>query len=468
MSYLEFDNAYGFSEKAGFQLTGKQIEAVDEAARFSKVLLNLEVGVGKTVIATAIALMLGYEKNLVVVPPILVTPWLKWLVQMGCNVIAYRGTPAQRKAMDLKSASWIIMSHDIFRRDFELIRASVSKFSYGLILDEAQALKSPKSVLFRSVLQLTAGEHGLQLLTGTPISSVLDSYSYIKLKTPQAYRSYGQFVNMHVKEYDFFNNPKEFQNLDLLKQNFDIQTITGTKEEFHGFKLEPIFPDGTYELDPQHYKLYLQLVEEQLLLCGDGSVIDATTSQRLYQALQQVVCNWSHFSGDPSKRSAVYDIIDQTVEETECVDPAKSKLIIWTRAKMTSRSVLAYCNDKLKVKAVAAYSEADSEKSVKAFMEDPHTRILVGQPRSCGAGLNPQHICWEALYVELESSSILMRQSLGRIVRVGQKHTPRVKIAVAKGTIQESVFRRLLQNDDQVARIETSKQSVKNMLLGIS
>lgn len=465
MKYLEFDKVYGFSGKAGFQLTDKQITSVEEAVGYEKVLLNLEVGVGKTVMATAIALMLGYDKNLVVVPPILITPWLNWLTQMGCDVVAYRGTPAKRKLIDLKRAAWVVMSHDIFRRDFDHIKASLSRVRYSLILDEAQALKSPKSLLFRLVLQITAGEVGLQLLTGTPISSILDSYSYIKLKTPGVYRSYKAFTNTHVKEYDFYNNPKEFQNLDSLRTNFEIQTITGTKEEFHGFRVEPFFPDAAYELDQEHYRLYVQLVDEQLLTLVDGEVLDATTSQRLYQALQQVVCNWAHFSGNPGKRSAIYDVIDQTVEETQCADVNKSKLIIWTRAKMTSRSILAYCNQVLKVKTVAAYSEVDSEKSVQAFMNDPTVRILVGQPRSCGAGLNPQHICWEALYVELESSSILMRQSLGRLVRVGQKHIPRIKIAVAKGTIQESVLKRLLKNDDQVATVETSKRSVRNMLV---
>jgi SNF2 family DNA or RNA helicase len=466
VNYLEFDKSYGFSEKAGFQLTDKQIAAVEEAAGYGKVLLNLEVGVGKTVIATAIALMLGYEKNLVIVPPILITPWFNWLTQVGCKVVAYRGTPAKRKEIKLKQASWIVMSHDIFRRDYSYIKESVKPVRYSLILDEAHAAKSPRSVLFRCILELSAGDVGLQLLTGTPISSILDSYSYIKLKTPKAYRSYKAFTDLHVKEYDFFNNPKEFQNLDRLRENFEINTITGTKEEFHGFRVEPFFPDANYELDPAHHKLYVQLVDEQLLLVGDGEVVDVTTSQRLYQALQQVVCNWAHFSGDPSKRSAVYDIIDQTVEETQCADVSKSKLIIWTRAKMTSRSVLRYVNDVLKVKAVAAYSEVDSEKSIQAFMTDPEVRVLVGQPRSCGAGLNPQHICWEALYVELESSSILMRQSLGRLVRVGQKHIPRIKIAVAKGTIQEAVLKRLLKNDDQVSTVETSKKSVRDMLLG--
>lgn len=466
MNYVDFDKESGFSELAGFQLTEKQQEAVEQAVQYRKVLLNLEVGVGKTVIATAVAMMLKYDANIVVVPPILITPWFNWLTQMQCNVVCYRGTPAQRAAIDLENFDWAIMSHDIFRRDFEKVQASTKKRHFNVILDEAQAAKSPKSVLFRNMQTLVNGDAGLLMLTGTPLSTVLDAYSYIKLKTPTAYRSYANFTNVHVARYDFFNKPIEFTNLDRLKANFDAQTITGTKEEYHGFNLDPIFPDGTYELDKQHYNLYKELVEGQLLNLPDGELIDAVSSQRLYQALQQVVCNWGHFAGDKSKRSAIYDVIDQTVEEAECAKTDKSKLIIWTRARMTSRSVNAYCNEVLRVKTVAAYSEVDSEKSVQAFMNDPSVRILVAQQRSCGAGLNPQHLCWEALYVEVESSSILMRQSLGRLVRVGQKHTPRIKIAVAKGTIQETVVKRLLSNDDDVARVETTKQSVRNMLYG--
>jgi hypothetical protein len=243
--------------------------------------------------ATAIALMLGYDKNLVVVPPILITPWLNWLTQMGCDVVAYRGTPAKRKLIDLKRAAWVVMSHDIFRRDFDHIKASLSRVRYSLILDEAQALKSPKSLLFRLVLQITAGEVGLQLLTGTPISSILDSYSYIKLKTPGVYRSYKAFTNTHVKEYDFYNNPKEFQNLDSLRTNFEIQTITGTKEEFHGFRVEPFFPDAAYELDPEHYRLYVQLVDEQLLTLVDGEVLvlDGGTSAWIKSGLPTIADN---------------------------------------------------------------------------------------------------------------------------------------------------------------------------------
>lgn len=305
----------------------------------------------------------------------------------------------------------------------------------------------------------------LQLLTGTPVNKVMDAYAYIKLLTPEVYRSLAHFEALHVEERDFWKRPIKFGNLDLVKQNLSLHSISRTKEELHGYSLKPLYPDTEYELSPAHYKLYERLVEDQLLIFDDGSKIDASTVQKLRHALQQIVVHYDHFSNDPSNRSAAYDIIDQSIEETECASPGKSKLIIWTKYKRTSRSVTDYCN-KLDIPTVAAYSEADTEKSINLFMDDDRYRILVAQYQSAGAGLNPQYVCSEALFLELDTVPLYIRQALGRIDRVGQKKVPRMRFAVARGTVQIGLLDALLKNDDMVERIEPSKKSIREHLLG--
>jgi SNF2 family DNA or RNA helicase len=345
------------------------------------------------------------------------------------------------------------------------LKEAVKDRDYELIVDEAHFLKNPQSVLFKKTQLLTAGDIGCQLLTGTPVSKPLDGYSYVKLKHPKVYRSYGHFEAMHVAERDFFKKPTAFCNLDLLASNLNMQTVSANKEEMHGYSLKPLVPDCSYDLDPEHYRLYAKLVDEQLLSFDDGSVIDATTSQKLRQALQQVVVNWDYFSNDPSKKSAAYDVIDQTLEEIEVSRLDKSKLIIWVQYKRSARSVLDYCN-KLGIKTVAAYSEADTEKSVQAFLEDDKTRILVGNPQSCGAGLNPQHVCSEALFLEQSVVPLLMHQSIGRICRLGQTKVPRLKFAVANKTLQVGLLEALLRSDDLMQKVSPTKESIRAMLLG--
>lgn len=305
----------------------------------------------------------------------------------------------------------------------------------------------------------------LQLLTGTPINKPTDMYAFIKLTSPDVYRSYGHFENMHVEERDFFKKPIKFCNLELARDALALKSISRTKKELHGYDLTPIYPDCEYELSHEHYKLYSKLVDEQLLIYDDGTKIDATTVHKLRHALQQVVVNFDHFSNEPSNRSAAYDLIDLTIEQTECVNVSRSKLIIWTKYKRTSGKVLEYCNN-LGIKTVAAYGEANSEKSINAFMQDEKTRILVAQYQSAGAGLNPQYVCSEAIFLELDPVPLYIRQSCGRLDRVGQTVAPTMRFAVARGTVQVPMYHDLLQKDDMVTYLEPSKKGLRDMLLG--
>ena len=464
-TYEEFNEATGFETKAGFALADIQKQDAMQFLQWRKSLNRYEVGGGKTVVSTVVSLMAGVEITVVTMPPILLTSWKRWLDKVSSNVLLYRGTPKVRKAMTLADKRWILMSHGIFRIDFERIMRDLHGMNAELIVDEAQALKSPKSKLY-TLSGTFVQNRRMQMLTGTPTSTPLDCYTYIRLRSPEIYRSYAHFENMHVAEKDFFGGVKSYQLLDELAANFAIKSIKRTKQEIHNYSLVPIFPDTTYELDPEHYKLYEKLVEEQLLLLDDGSKIDATTAMKLRHACQQIVCNWDYFSGEPGKRSIAYDLIDLTIEQTECLDVSKSKLIIWTYYKMTSRSVLKYLKDK-GYYAVGAYSEVDSSKSFELFMLDPKCRIGVFQYMSAGAGLNPQFVCSESLHLETPTSSLQVTQALGRLDRMGQTIAPTMRIAVAKGTVQEGTIEALLHNDDLVSRVET-KSGLRAMLLGKS
>jgi hypothetical protein len=57
-------------------------------------------------------------------------------------------------------------------------------------------------------------------------------------------------------------------------------------------------------------------------------------------------------------------------------------------------------------------------------------------------------------------------QSFGRLDRMGQKIAPTMRIAIAKGTVQEGTIDQLLHNDDLVVKVELSKSGLRAMLLG--
>jgi len=464
-SFKELDEKLDFSRKAGFQLSPQQTASIESLAVWPRSGNFSEVGTGKTVMSTATSYMKGKTVTIVTVPPILIPQWEIWLKQFTPKVVRYQGSPRYRTKLVLADARWIIMSHAIFRQDFNRLYDDLHlKDGLEIIVDEAQSLKNPASVLYKCVVKMGNG-HDIQLLTGTPTNKPLDSYSYIKIKTPEVYRSLGHFENVHVAERDFFKQPTKYQNLDLLAKNLALQTVKHTKQEMFGYDLTPIYTPMPYDLDPEHAKLYEKLVDEQLLLLGDGTKIDATTAQKLYHALQQIVCNWSHFAGE-QRRSAIYDLLDSVVEQTDVLNPARSKLIVWTYYKMTSRNMLAYCHEQWPGTTVAAYSEVDSAASVKRFLEDPNCRILVAQPTSAGVGLNPAHLCSEMLFAEASTVPSHMRQSIGRVDRMGQKVRPTIRFASATGTIQGYLYRRLSENDDLVVKVENLRDNIRSALRG--
>lgn len=447
-----------------FTLKETQEEDIQQLLEMPSALLDLPVGYGKTCIATYTVLGHEADKVLVTVPPILTVQWVRWLdsVVGAGQAVAYEGGPKVRKEIDLPSYKWVIASYGILRNDFSRIQSWLGTGQNSkVVVDECQNLKNSSSVLFRNIKELS-NDHGTFLMTGTPMSSPMDAYAPIKIKTPHLYRDKSQFERIHVKEVDFFKRPTEWQNLDLLQTNLRMQCVYRDKIEVHGHleaRTWPIY----YSLAPAHRNLYDKLMEEQLLLLPTGAKIDATTQQRLYNAAQQIVTNWDYFSGDDTARSAIYDLIDEVCDEIAVHRLDSSKLIIWTWFTRTTASVVSYLKN---YGAVAAYSGANSAKSVERFMTDPTCRILVAQPGSAGAGLNPQYVCWNSIFVETPTRTIPFKQAAGRIDREGQKFCANNRVATAAGTIQEQLFSNLLENDDLVSLASGSVSSIREAIFG--
>lgn len=469
MTFDEMNDKYGFETITGFPLTAVQKEDIATFHQWGWSLNRYEVGGGKTVVSTAVSLMNEAQVTVVVVLPVLIPPWVRWLTRLQAaqgSTLEYRGTPVERKALSLIKHRWVVMSHAIFRMDFDRIYEELRGVKVDLIVDEAHALKNPQSKLYANVGVFSNRPEGsLQLLTGTPTSKPEDSYAYMRLCRLPYYRSFPQFESMHISGRDMFKRVTGYQDLDLLGERFKKRSIARSKFEIHGYKNDPLYPDTTYELSKEHYALYEKMVDEQLLEFEDGQVIDLATETKLRLALQRVIVNYDFYADDPSCRSTAYDLIDAVIEQTDCINQDKSKLIIWTYFKLTSRSVLAYLASK-GIKAVGAYSEVNTTKNIDLFHEDPTVRVGVFQYQSAGAGLNPQGVCSENLFLEVSTVPLYMRQAIGRTDRVGQKSVPIMRLAQAIGTTQVSLLETLLTKDETVVYVEQTKNSLRAALLG--
>lgn len=345
-------------------------------------------------------------------------------------------------------------------------------FAGGILVHNCQNLKNYKSQLFKNAKLFSDGQP-LLLMSGTIMSKPGDGYSYVKLNNPEVYRTYAMFENIHVAKRDFFDQPVEWQHLDLLQDNLDLSRVRRTKEEVHANLPKVNYVVVEYDLAPEHMKLYRRLMDEQLLEVEDGK-IDATTAGRLYAAAQQIIANWAYFSDSEDNVPKLFELIDEILDEIGLGEPAmpgeeRSKLILWTNYQRTSARVLSHLNargakTRPAWRAVGAYGAVNSKEGVRAFMEDADALVLVAQPGSAGAGLNPQGFTWEMGFVETPTTTIPFVQCCGRIDRTGQRFNPTIRLFVARGTIQEGLLRNLFANDSLVQQAGGSKQAIKDLI----
>lgn len=444
---------------------GQQIQAINDRCQGRTSGLWLEMGTGKTVCSTAVALykkLHGVQHTLVIGPPILIRQWVSWLrsIKPELTVIAYRGTPKERAELSL-DVDFVVVGIQIFKKEYRRFHDFYKHRSVFTIVDEATILASIKSDSHEKVFDFTAGRD-VQLLSGTPANKPGDVYGLMKFTAPGKYRNLKHFENLHVEERDFYKNPSKWQNLDELKANLMENSSRILLKDIYPNLDTPLYAPLPYDLEPAHQSLYNKLAEEELLKLPDGGKVDATSANRLRHALGQIVVNYDTFSGDPSKVSAAVEMIEQKLDEL-----GNGKLIVFADYRMTVRQL---CRRLQKHNFLPINSEVtpkQKDSNLEAFVKDTKVRGLVIQFVSGGKGLDGlQHVCNHCLFIEPCQQPRDFHQAVARLHRLGQSKKVIVYMATAAGTLQVRGFKNLLENDDLVNQVVTSATSLRSEIFG--
>jgi len=420
---------------------------------------------GKTYCSTIGALYnkitLGHAV-VVIMPPILVRQWGRWLrsIKPALSVTEYRGTPAERKKLDL-SADFVLVGVQIFKKDFDRFCAEYRDRGVTVIVDEATMLSNINSDNHSKVFDFCIGRPRI-LLSGTPMNKPLDVYGLLKFTTPGTYRNKRQFENLHVADRDFFGNPSAYKDLDLLGQNLMLNSRRILYEDMYSETEQPLYVPLDYDLDPAHYKLYKRLADEEILKLPDGGKVEATTVNKLLHALGQIVVNWGHFAGDPKLVSNSINLIEEKLEEL-----GDGKLLVFANYRMSIAALRQHLGHRGIVTVNSEITEKQKEENLLRFMEDPACRVMAAQFVSAGKGLDGmQHVCHHALFVEPCQQPRDFHQAVARLNRLGQRKRVMVMMATASGTTQVRGFRNLIKNDTLVNQVIRNAVDLKEAIFG--
>lgn len=445
-----------------------QADTVNKYGKLDRHGYGWKPGTGKTFGTVLHACYLNSVKAtkqwIILVPPIVLRNWSRFLEKVidrstgkPVTQTLYAGTPQQRHHLSLDS-QFILMSYDIFKRDFDRIEAHLENRKVGLIADEAHKIKNMETVNYRAVKKMF-DDRPVLLATGTPITSPGDAYTYMKFTNQKAYRNKRHFEQLHVGERDDYEKVTGWVNLDVLQKNF---LVNWTMFKPTGGYDEPNFIPIVYDLAPAHLELYDQLVEDQMLELDDGRVIDALSASALYHKCQQIVCNWDVFSDDDSKQSAGVELVEEVLDEI-----GTEKLMVVANYKMTNATLLRRLAPYGAVQIVGGLTDKQRNANLDRFLTDPACRVLIIQPDAGGVGLDGlQHVCNEGIFLECPTIPRQFEQAYARLAREGQNRQVNWRIAVANKTIQVKLHRDLLNKDATVVKVTGGVKTLREAIHG--
>ena len=451
-----------------FELHEYQQQGVEDVTKASCRLLKYRVGLGKTCVATAAALYHTIENEaeqiIVLCPPILINQWAEWLrsVEGIPSVEVFRGTPAQRKGMDIESASVVIMSYNVFRgADYDRIRKMLEMSKTCIIADEL-SLKSLSTSTYKKLRALIYRKQRVQLfdrpyhqliaLNATPLSDPMHTYNCTNMLAPGLYRNLNQFKAVHAEHTDPWGQVLKWKNEEDMAHNMGLISVDTNKS----VRLpEKVVVDVTYDLEKEHLELYKDVKSGLLSELPEDKIELAANS--MFSTLQRLVVAPQEFGLDI--RSPVMDYIDAVLDQV----PEDEGVLIYTRHVIVSKMIAEYFGDDC-VAIYGGVSQKVRDEGI-AMLKSGEKRILVGNLDSLGVGINAQFLN-HIIFVELPFRDDKKTQAEGRVYRQGQQKTCTIHYPLAKGTIQAQIYKRLLQNGESIERIMKDKTKIIEFLEG--
>ena len=420
----------------GFQ--GQQLYPFQETCiRFAReangrVLLNLDVGAGKTPISLACTKLLAGQTHpvLIITKAKLKVQWMKqiykWLGEFS-YILDKVDTP-------LLPVKYYIMSYEVTRKwaDSLVLRQLGIR---TLILDECQHIRNIDSKRSVSVKKIAAKVEKVIGLSAHPIKNRFSEYyPTLHCIQPTRFPSFAQFA----RDWCYSSSNKYGIAVGGCR---DIEAFFNETRDFIiRFTKEEVLPDlPKVQRDFQYYDLSAEVEEAYFRLEEELSDYMENTEDKGSAKTSHILAflvKMRHLTG--------LSKVEPTVEEaSEFILSCDRKLTIFVHHQLVAEMIIASLNGYLRdggfpecLHLKGGMSDEDLANLLNDFEHGPY-RVMVASTLASGEGLDLQ-FCSDAIFVERQWNSVNEEQAEGRFERIGQKANKiLVKYMIALGTIDE-------------------------------
>jgi superfamily II DNA or RNA helicase len=433
------------AELRPYQCTGLHFLAYASRFRLGALLAD-DMGLGKTVQALAWLQHMreqdGPAPSLVICPASVVFNW---------NREAQQFTPGQKVLLltageHRHSLRQEIPQHDLVVTNYALLRrdlAALQKFAFrAIILDEAQNIKNPESMVARAAKALRA-DHKLAL-TGTPLENrLLDLWSIMEFVHP----GYLPERNKFLEQYDRgATQPARA----LLSSRMRPVMLRRLKKQVAQDLPDRIEERIDCELTEGQRKFYLAELQRSRQAL---STLEAPAGQSRMHVLaaltrlRQICCHPSLAGGKKGLGSG------KTASLFELLEPlyaAGHKVLVFSQFVEMLKILKTELEARNRPYFMLTGQTTQRGEIVQAFHDCKEPAVFLLSLKAAGTGLNLTSASYVVLYDPWWNPAV-EAQAIDRTHRIGQDRTVIAYRLVTQGTVEEKIWR-LQQSKAQLAQ----------------
>lgn len=409
--------------KRRINLFPHQVEALNATKDKKQVAYYLEMGLGKTFVASEKAEQFKERIIVIVCQKSKMNDWLNHYKEFyqEYNAVIYK------KGLDeIKGNTVVIINYDlIWRGDlFKKIK------NFTLILDESSYIKNESSKRTKFILSMKPSN--VILLSGTPTGGKYEElYSQIRLLGWKISKSdyWERYINYRMQDIGGFKIKKVigYKNIHELKRKLrDAGAVFMRTEDVISL------PDTIEnEIEIKNIPQYKAFAKDRLVeILGNELVGDTSLTKMLY--LRQL-------AGMYNKHK--YEKLKELLESTE------DRIIIFYNFEYEKEQITDICKKLNKPISIICGKDRDLNS-----YENCSNSITLIQYIAGAMGLNLQKSN-KIIYFSLPLSSELFEQSKKRTHRIGQKRTCFYYYLITQKSIEEKIFKVLKQRKDYTEQL---------------
>ena len=445
-----------------------QLDAVRAVKALTYAAIFHEQGLGKTKIATDLAL-LWLEEDVVdtvfiVTKKMLVKNWVDELkIHSYVSPQVLSDNRGGNSAALNSPVLLYVMNYEVVSANLDLISLFLSTCRVGVILDESQKIKNPSAKLTTAFQGIAEKFERRIIMTGTPVANrPYDLWSQIKFL--DGGKALGLSFQMFKSEFDL---PKTQQydasyadRLSKIFSKIKSFSVRETKETA-GIELpNKIIVTHNIKMESRQAAIYGSYRDELLheFKCGDDWVVD-DAEYILKRLLRLVQCASNPhiidhtYEGFPGKFTRLLGLAKE-------VDLQVKKIIVWTGFIDNVEWLYTRMSQFAPQKVHGKMAISDRNLAISRFKDDPRCRVLLATPGAAKEGLTlteANHVVFYDRGFSLDD----YLQAQDRIHRISQTEDCFVHNLVAADTIDEwvDVLLNAKHQAAQLAQGDISKSS---------